>query len=63
LFDRQSRNISSITHARLPDLDYLLGYHFGYRVTAVDKADGPQCLLVGRRQAADLLRFHRHVLQ
>jgi hypothetical protein len=29
----------------------------------VNDADGAQCLLIGSRQAADLFRSHRHILQ
>jgi len=35
--DRQSRNVRRIANASLPDLNYLLGDDFGYRVVSVNK--------------------------
>jgi hypothetical protein len=44
-------------------LDDFPGEKFGQRIAPVNNADGAQSLLIGGRQAADLFRSHRHILQ
>ena len=61
--DRLSRDVGRLSDASLGDFDDFPGEKFSQRIAPVNDADGAQCLLIGGRQAADLFRSHRHILQ
>jgi hypothetical protein len=61
--DRERGKLRRVLHPCLRDLDYFLSDHLGYRVISINKTNGAQSLLVRSRQAADVFRPHRYVLQ